>query len=70
MPKRAVIDTNVFVYGFEFPESNSAKIIELINEGEVEAVITLQVLNETVRYFKNFHGKELAAEFRRNSLVS
>ncbi len=64
MPKRIVIDTNVFVYGFEFPDSNSAKIIGLTNEGEIEAVITQQVLDETVRYFKNFHGKELAAEFR------
>ncbi len=64
MPKRVVIDTNVFVYGFEFPYSNSAKIMKLINEGEIEAVITQTVLDETVRYFKNFHGKELAAEFR------
>ena len=64
MAKRAVLDTNVFVYGFEFQSSNSAKIISLINNGELEAVITQQVLDEVVRYFRNFHGKGLADEFR------
>ncbi len=64
MAKRAVLDTNVFVYGFEFQSSNSARIIGLINKGELEAVITQQVLDEVVRYFRNFHGKRLADEFR------
>lgn len=64
MAKQVLIDTNVFVCGFEFPDSNSAKIVELINNGELEAVITQQVLGEVVKYFKNFHGKGLADEFR------
>lgn len=64
MAKRAVLDTNVFMYGFEFQSSNSAKIIGMINNGVLEAVITQQVLDEVVRYFRNFHDKKLADEFR------
>ncbi|MBI2144258.1 PIN domain-containing protein [Candidatus Woesearchaeota archaeon] len=61
---RVFLDTNVFIYAFEFPGSNSAKIIGLLNEGELEAFITPQVLKEVVRYFRNLHNKELADEFR------
>jgi predicted nucleic acid-binding protein len=64
MSKRAVLDTNVFIYAFEFPESNSATIIELVNDGELEPVITKRVLIEVVNYFRTYHGKELAGEFR------
>lgn len=64
MAMRVFLDTNVFIYAFEFPGSNSAKIIGLLNEGELEAFITPQVLKEVVRYFRNLHNKELADEFR------
>jgi predicted nucleic acid-binding protein len=30
MRLRVFLDTNVFIYAFEFPESNSSKIIDLI----------------------------------------
>lgn len=61
----AFVDTNVFIYGFEFAESNSAKIVDLINKGKLQAFITQKVLDETVRYLKKFHNKKLAHEFRR-----
>ncbi len=64
MTKRAVIDTNVFIYAFEFPDSNSAKIIELITTGELEPFITQTVLKEVTEYFKTHHNKKLADEFR------
>ena len=64
MTRQVFLDTNVFIYGFEFSDSNSAKIIDLVNNGELEAVITQQVLDEVVKYFKTFHNKEIANEFR------
>lgn len=40
MKCRVFLDTNVFIYAFEFPESNSNKIIGLLNKGQIEAVIS------------------------------
>lgn len=64
MKLRVFIDTNVFIYAFEFPESNSHKIIDLLNNGSIEAVISEMVLKEVHAYFKKFYGKDLAAAFR------
>lgn len=64
MKLRVFIDTNVFIYAFEFPESNSHKIIDLLNNGSIEAVISELVLREVQAYFKKFYGKDLAAAFR------
>ncbi len=61
---RVFLDTNVFVYAFEFPNSNSRLIIDLLNEGEVEAVVSERVFKEVYRYFRRFHSKGLADEFR------
>jgi predicted nucleic acid-binding protein len=64
MRYRIFLDTNVFIYAFEFPASNSHRIIQLLNEGHVEAVISERVLKEVHVYFKKFHDKDLAALFR------
>src|SRR3989338_1177264 len=64
MKYRIFLDTNVFIYAFEFPESNSSKIIDLLNKGQIEAVISERVLKEVQAYFKKFHDKDLAALFR------
>ena len=64
MRRRVFLDTNVFIYAFEFPDSNSKKIISLLNEGHVEVVISERVLKEVQTYFKKFHNKDLASAFR------
>jgi len=64
MKLRVFLDTNVFIYAFEFPGSNSAKIIDLLNSGQIEAIISEKVLNEVNAYFKKFHDKDLAGSFR------
>lgn len=64
MKIRVFLDTNVFIHAFEFPESNSNKIIDLLNSGQIEAIISEQVLKEVQAYFKKFHDKDLAANFR------
>ena len=64
MKRRVFLDTNVFIYAFEFPECNSNKIIDLLNNGQIEAVISERVLVEAQAYFKKFYSKDLAALFR------
>jgi predicted nucleic acid-binding protein len=64
MKRRVFLDTNIFIYAFEFPDSNSGKVIDLLNKGQIEAVISERVLKEVQTYFKKFHGKDLAALFR------
>ena len=64
MRLRVFLDTNIFIYAFEFPESNSNKIIDLLNKGYIEAVTSEQVLKEVQTYFKKFHAKDLASAFR------
>ncbi len=64
MKRRVFLDTNIFIYAFEFPESNSNKVVELLNKGVIEAVISEQVLKEVQSYFRKFHSKDLAASFR------
>ena len=64
MKRRVFLDTNIFIYAFEFPDSNSGKVIDLLNKGQIEAVISERVLKEVQAYFKKFHSKDLSALFR------
>ncbi|MBI5674647.1 MAG: type II toxin-antitoxin system VapC family toxin [Nitrospirae bacterium] len=64
MKRRVFLDTNIFIYAFEFPESNSSKVITLLNKGQIEAVISERVLQEVQAYFKKFHSKDISALFR------
>lgn len=64
MKLRVFLDTNIFIYAYEFHESNSNKIIDLLNKGQIEAVISERILKEVMTYFKKFYDKDLAATFR------
>ncbi len=64
MKLRVFLDTNIFIYAYEFHESNSNKIIDLLNKGQIEAVISERVLKEVMTYFKKFYDKDLAATLR------
>ena len=70
MPVRVFLDTNVFIYAFEFPESNSALIIKMLNDGELDAVVSEMVVTEVMRYFKKYYTKDLVAMFRNYLLQS
>lgn len=63
--KCVFIDTSAFLYAFEFPQSNSRRIIELLNAGKLEAVISERVLIEVVRYFQQHHGEDGARQIRK-----
>ncbi len=65
MNLRVFADANVFIYSFEYPESNSAKIIGLLNQGEIEVVTSEIVLKEVTKYLEKFHSIEHARKFRR-----
>jgi len=64
MLPKAFIDSSVFILGKEWPNSNSAKILELLSQGKVEAVVSSKVVHEVFYYFKNHHGKSLASDYR------
>ncbi len=70
MKRRVFLDTNVFIYAFEYPTSNSAKVIDFLNKGEIEVVVSEKVIQEVTRYFERFHTVELARTFRRYILFS
>lgn len=65
MKYRVFIDTSVFIYAFEFPDSNSSVIIELLNDEKIEAVVSERVVKEVYRYFRKYHDKALADTFRK-----
>lgn len=64
MKHRIFLDTNVFIFAYEFQDSNSNTIIELLNDEKIEAIISERVIKEVYRYFKKYHDKNLADSFR------
>jgi predicted nucleic acid-binding protein len=65
MKNRIFLDTNVFIFAFEFPDSNSNTIVELLNDGKIEAVISERVIKGVYRYFRKYYDKNLADSFRK-----
>jgi len=61
---RALLDTNVFIYAFETPKSNSNLIINALNRNKFEAIITESTFKEVYQYFKKHYSKKLADQFR------
>ena len=70
MRLRLFLDTNVFIYAFEFPKSNSRKIIELVNQNEIEGIISERVIQEVITYFQKYYSKDLSGAFRNYLLLS
>lgn len=64
MKPRIFLDTNLFIYAHEFPNSNSNRIIQLLNNKQIEGVISEQILKEIQLYFKRHYDKDLAGKFR------
>ncbi len=64
MPSRAFLDSNVFIFGYERPRSNSRRILDLLAEGRVQGVVTDRAVREVMGYFRRHHGKDRAARFR------
>ena len=67
---RVFLDTNVYVFGFERPLSNSAMILKELSGGNIEAVIGERVFKESIKYFRRNHTKKTADKFRLFVLTS
>jgi len=61
---RALLDTNVFIYAFEIPKSNSNLILEGLNQSRFEAIVTESTFREVYQYFRKHHSKKLADQYR------
>jgi len=70
MRPRVFLDTNLFIYAFEFPRSNSKNIVDLLNQNKFEAIISECVIKEVTTYFQKYYSKDLAAGFRNYLLLS
>jgi len=64
MRTRLFIDSNVFIFGFERPGSNSHRILEMTAAGELQGVVTDRVVREVMGYFRRHYDKDMAARFR------
>jgi len=64
MPRRAFLDSNVFLFGFERPRSNSHEVLEMLAAGDVQGVVTDRVVREVMGYLRRHYGKDAAAKFR------
>ncbi len=56
---KAYIDSSAIIYAFEFKNSNSRKILDLIIRGEIEAYITQKVIKETKTFFVRNRGEKV-----------
>jgi len=48
----------VFIWGYNRPDSNSGKILRLMDEGEIRVIISEKVIEELRRYFITYYTKD------------
>jgi hypothetical protein len=60
-----VLDTNVFVFAIEFPNSNCEGVTAALALGLFDGYVTDRVLYEGMTYFKRHHSRDDAARFHR-----
>lgn len=53
------LDSNVFIWGYNRRDSNSGKILELMDEGILDIVTSEKVLQELRKYFLTFYNKDV-----------
>ncbi len=64
MRTRALLDSNVFIFGFERRRSNSHRILEKLASDQMRGIVTDRIVREVIRYLRRYCGKDLAAELR------
>ena len=57
---KVYVDTNVFIFGVERPESNSRIILDLAEEGKIIPVVSYSLLEELREYFSRRYDRETA----------
>ena len=67
------LDSSTIIYGLEFEESNSAQVLNLLIDKEIQGCINEKVINEVKRYFRNRKNRSYAylieVFLRRNCVV-
>ena len=59
---RVYLDSNVFIFGKEIPESNSRTILDLAEEGKFVPIVSFMTLEELREYFSRRYGRETAID--------
>ncbi len=52
---RVFIDTSTFLWAYNYPDSNSAKIVRMANDGKIEGITGENVLAELKSYYTTYH---------------
>jgi predicted nucleic acid-binding protein len=67
------LDSSTIIYGLEFEDSNSALVLNLLIEKEIQGCINEKVITEVKRYFRNRKNRSYAylieVFLRRNCVV-
>lgn len=64
------LDSSVFIWAYNRPESNSAKILGLVDAGKLEAVTSEKALEETGKYFNLFYDSRTWFSVKQHLVVS
>ncbi|MBN2251160.1 MAG: PIN domain-containing protein [Candidatus Altiarchaeota archaeon] len=59
MPPLVFLDSNVFIRGYSRPDSNSARILGLMDERKIAVAVSEKVLEELRTYFTTYYGKDV-----------
>ena len=57
---KAFLDSSIIIIGFVVEKSNSAKILDLLFENKIDAVISEKVLKEVKKYFREKRSRNYA----------
>ena len=64
MPTRVLLDSNVFLFGFELRTSNSHRILPMLSTGEIRGVVTDRIVREVLGYLRRHYGRDVSGKFR------
>lgn len=64
MRTRAFLDSNVFLFAFERPDSNSRRVVRFLADGDLDAVVTDRIVLEVLGYMRRHYSKDVGARFR------
>ncbi|MFQ6065595.1 MAG: putative toxin-antitoxin system toxin component, PIN family [Candidatus Bathyarchaeia archaeon] len=59
---KVYLDSNVFIFGKERPESNSRIILDLAEEGKISSVVSYLTIEELREYFKRKYSRQAATD--------
>ena len=59
MSKIVFLDSSVFIRGYNRPNSNSGKILKLMDGDKIRVIISEKVIEELRRYFITHYSKDV-----------